>query len=143
MSIYYDDFLKTEGLTVTQYAILVNIGRAAEGVKLTDLAEKMGMERTTLTRNLLPLERAGWVGVKAGADKRARLLVATPKGIRKLNSSYAKWAAAQHQFLEAFGPRNVDSFKALMDRAIGCSRAPAEDTPANPAPQRSTRAHRQ
>jgi DNA-binding MarR family transcriptional regulator len=46
----YDEFLAASGITVTQYALLVRIGRA-DGVSRTALADRLGMEPTTLTRN--------------------------------------------------------------------------------------------
>ena len=118
VSAFYDSFLEPGGLTVSQYAILVNIGRAPDGIQRTALAQKMGMERTTLTRNLSPLERQGWVTGKEGSDKRARMIAVTPKGINKLASSYGRWAAAQKEFLERFGESNAAEWSAQMDQAI-------------------------
>jgi len=54
ISSFYDAALSAADLTITQYAILTNIARAGR-LKLTVLAAKLGMERTTLTRNLRPL----------------------------------------------------------------------------------------
>ena len=118
VSAFYDSFLEPGGLTVTQYAILVNIGRASEGIQRTALAEKMGMERTTLTRNLLPLERQGLVKGKKGLDKRARMIAATPKGIRTLQGSYGRWVAAQTEFLDRFGAADAAEWVGLMERAV-------------------------
>ena len=64
-SAIYDRYLAPVGLTVTQYAILVNIGRA-DRISRTDLADLMGMERTTLTRNLQPLERQSLIKTTTG-----------------------------------------------------------------------------
>ena len=57
------------------------------------------MERTTLTRNLRPLIRAGWVAVAAGEDRRQHLLQLTATGRRKLIRSLPLWEQAQNQFL--------------------------------------------
>ncbi|MEO8127691.1 MAG: MarR family winged helix-turn-helix transcriptional regulator [Bryobacteraceae bacterium] len=122
VSAFYDSFLEPGGLTVTQYAILVNIAREKSGIQRTALASRMGMERTTLTRNLSPLEREGWITGKAGSDKRARMIAATPKGLRKLGSSYPLWAAAQADFLERFGAASAAEWTSLMDRAVGAVR---------------------
>jgi DNA-binding MarR family transcriptional regulator len=124
ISAFYDGFLESEGLTVTQYAILVTIARANEGIQRTALAAKLGMERTTLTRNLSPLEREGLIAAKAGTDKRARMIAVTPQGLRKLRRSYGQWLEAQKKFLEGFGPANVAKWKDLMERAIRATGKP-------------------
>src|ERR1700719_3573846 len=72
LSSLYDTFLSPEGLTITQYSLLANIGRAGE-LSHSVLAEKIGMDRTTLTRNLRPLIRAKWVAVASGKDRRQHL----------------------------------------------------------------------
>ena len=67
VSALYDAFLSSAGLTVTQYALLVSIARE-RGISRTVLAANLEMDRTTLTRNLRPLERDGFVTQKSGAD---------------------------------------------------------------------------
>lgn len=69
ISLVYDEALAPAGVTVTQYALLARIGRTA-GLSRTALAAQLGMERTTLTRNLGPLERAGFVISKPAEDRR-------------------------------------------------------------------------
>ncbi|MDH3474180.1 MAG: MarR family transcriptional regulator, partial [Rhodospirillales bacterium] len=54
----YDQALRPSGLRLTQFSVLANLTRSG-GLSITDLAELLAMERTTLTRNLRPLERAG------------------------------------------------------------------------------------
>src|SRR5438270_611200 len=83
VSTLYDQFLASAGLTVTQYAILVNIARAGT-IHRTQLAAQLGMERTTLTRNLQPLERDGLVTQKPGKDRRELMLSLTAAGRRRL-----------------------------------------------------------
>ena len=58
----YDRALRPSGLRLTQYSVLANVTRAG-GLSITELAERLAMDRTTLTRNLRPLEAAGWVRV--------------------------------------------------------------------------------
>ena len=55
----YDTLLSPEDLTITQYSLLANIERAGQLSHLV-LAGKVGMDRTTLTRNLRPLTRVRW-----------------------------------------------------------------------------------
>ena len=54
LSSLYDTLLSPEDLTITQYSLLANIELAGQ-LSHAALAEKVGMERTTLTRNLRPL----------------------------------------------------------------------------------------
>jgi DNA-binding MarR family transcriptional regulator len=57
LSSLYDTRLSSEDLTITQYSLLADIERAGQ-LSHSVLAEKAGMDRTTLTRNLRPLTRA-------------------------------------------------------------------------------------
>ena len=61
----YDHSLEAAGMTVTQYGVLGHIARF-DGIGIGALAEKLGMDPTTLTRNLRPLERQGFVDDEAG-----------------------------------------------------------------------------
>src|SRR5690349_19240741 len=67
LSAFYDTILSPEGLTITQFSLLASIARAGQLSHMA-LAEKAGMDRTTLTRNLRPLTRAEWVAATAGTD---------------------------------------------------------------------------
>ena len=59
----YDRVLKPAGLKLTQYSVLANLVRNG-ATSITALAERLAMDRTTMTRNLRPLERAGWIVVR-------------------------------------------------------------------------------
>ncbi len=61
----YDRHLAELGLRITQYSLLSNV-RARPGLPMGDLAQRMGMDRSTLTRNLRPLVAAGWVRTGRG-----------------------------------------------------------------------------
>jgi DNA-binding MarR family transcriptional regulator len=113
LSAHYDAILSPEGLTITQYSLIVNIERAGQ-LSHTFLAEKVGMERTTLTRNLRPLIRAGWVAVAAGKDRRQHLLQITETGKRKLIQSLPLWEQAQSQFLSKIGSQSLQELRALL-----------------------------
>src|SRR5260221_2083833 len=83
LSSLYDALLSPEDLTITQYSLLADIERAGQ-LSHAVLAEKVGMDRTTLTRNLRPLTRAKWVTAETGEDRRQRWLQLTAAGRRKL-----------------------------------------------------------
>lgn len=116
VSALYDGFLASAGLTVTQYALLVTIARA-DAVTKTGLAERLGMDRTTLTRNLRPLERDRLVKDNAGADKREHLIELTKEGLSRLDAGYECWKEAQARFAGIFGDSSLRSLNRLLKRA--------------------------
>jgi DNA-binding MarR family transcriptional regulator len=113
LSSLYDTLLSPEGLTITQYSLLANIERAGQ-LSHTVLAEKVGMERTTLTRNLRPLTGAKWVAAATGQDRRQHLLQLTAAGRRKLLRSLPLWEEAQRQFLSQIGSESLQELRALL-----------------------------
>jgi DNA-binding MarR family transcriptional regulator len=112
----YDAVLASEDLTITQYSLLANIARAGQ-LGHTVLAEKVGMERTTLTRNLRPLTRAKLVVTAPGLDRRQHLLRLTAAGKRKLVRSLPLWEEAQRQFLSYIGSESMRDLRALLGSA--------------------------
>jgi DNA-binding MarR family transcriptional regulator len=116
LSSFYDSALAPEDLTITQYSLLANIARAGQ-LSHTVLAEKVGMERTTLTRNLRPLTRAKLIVVATGLDRRQHLLQLTTAGKRKLARSLPLWEEAQRQFLSYIGSKSIKDLRALLGSA--------------------------
>jgi DNA-binding MarR family transcriptional regulator len=116
LSSLYDTLLSPEDLTITQYSLLANIERAGL-LSHTVLAEKVGMERTTLTRNLRPLTRAKWVTAATGKDRRQHLLQLTAAGRRKLVRCLPLWEEAQRQFLSQIGTESLQELRALLTSA--------------------------
>src|SRR6202162_4327917 len=116
LSSLYDTLLSPEDLTITQYSLLANIERAGQ-LSHTVLAEKVGMERTTLTRNLRPLTRAKWVVAATGEDRRQHLLQLTAAGRRKLIRILPLWEEAQRQFLSQIGSQSMRELRALLGSA--------------------------
>ena len=116
LSSLYDAILAPEDLTITQYSLLVNIARAGQ-LSHTVLAEKVGMERTTLTRNLRPLTRAKLVSAVTGLDRRQHLLQLTALGRRKLVRSLPLWEEAQRRFLSHIDSKSIQDLRALLGTA--------------------------
>ena len=113
LSSLYDTLLSPEDLTITQYSLLADIERAGQ-LSHAVLAEKVGMERTTLTRNLRPLTRAKWVTAGIGKDRRQRLLQLTAVGRWKLVRSLPLWEEAQGQFLSQIGTESLQELRTLL-----------------------------
>jgi len=91
---HYEARLRRHGLKATQFSILASLALA--GPKpMGELAELLGLERTTLTRGAALLEEKGWVRAERSDDRRSRPLKLTASGRRKLEAAYPAWKAAQ------------------------------------------------
>jgi DNA-binding MarR family transcriptional regulator len=106
----YDDILRPSGLQVTQFTLLVRIALAGPA-PITQLAEGLVMDRTTLTRNLKPLEKQGLVQVATGEDHRIRWVSLTELGHQALAKALPLWEQAQAQAVNALG---AERFEALL-----------------------------
>jgi len=107
---HYDKHLKTTGLKGTQFTLLNTIfmNPAANIGKLADI---MGLDRTTLNRNLKPLEGKGLIRSGSGKDPRTRTLKLTKEGTKILQNALPYWLEAQSGVLETLDHR----IKRLMD----------------------------
>jgi DNA-binding MarR family transcriptional regulator len=117
----YDVALSAHGLTVTQYAALATLARAADVLPIADLARRLQMDRTTTTRLVAPLLAAGLLarldGRKTRGDGRARPLQLTPKGRRRLASAIPAWRRAQHEVGKLLGARLREMLERTADEA--------------------------
>ncbi len=99
---YYDDALRPSGVLITQFSVLMNVARSGP-LALTQLADLMVMDRTTLTRNLQPLQKEGWLEVKPGQDQRTRVVGLTEQGESALLKAMPYWEQAQERITDRFG----------------------------------------
>lgn len=90
----YDAAFRPINLSSGQFSILAALNQD-ESVSMGALAEILGLERTTLTRNLRPLMEAGLIGSESGDDKRVRAIALTKAGRDKLAMAMPLWATAQ------------------------------------------------
>jgi DNA-binding MarR family transcriptional regulator len=101
----YDAELRGTGLRVTQNALLSVLSRSGE-VRQGDLGAMTFLDETTLTRSLRPLERGGWVALRAGSDRREKLVSITEAGKAKLDQARPAWSKAQERMRRAL-PRGA------------------------------------
>src|SRR5262249_42434334 len=118
----FDRMLDPVGLTTNQFGLLANLfgisARGLDALRVGVFAERMGMDPTTLNRNLKPLEAAGLVGVgTALADKRGRTIHITDAGRVKLIDALPHWREAQAQLDRAIGVEARLALNALLDLA--------------------------
>src|SRR5215475_6127613 len=107
---FYDQSLASSGLRTTQFSILIRL-RLAGPMTINALA----MDRTTLGRNILPLEREGLIDIVSGrADRRSKVLRLTKTGAARLRAARAGWTQAQAKFEAAFGGRRAAGLRALL-----------------------------
>jgi len=114
---FYDVALRPVGLRLTQFSILANLERS-EGLTVTRLSGLLGLERTTLTRNLKPLDTAGWVEIGKGQDNRSRKVALTPRGRAKLAEARPLWRSVEEDFRRAIGPQTAEQLIELLDGAF-------------------------
>lgn len=110
----YDQALRPTGLRVTQFAILKILDRCGP-LPVTRLAAKAALERTTMARNLDPLERRGLVRVTADeADARSRLAELTEEGRAALAVALPHWQRAQDRLSQRVDPDSVQALAAAL-----------------------------
>jgi DNA-binding MarR family transcriptional regulator len=114
----YDSFLKPSGIRATQYTVLSII--AARGpVSVNQLATMLVMDRTTLARDLKPLEREGFIKVSIdSADNRVRLAAITEKGRATLELAQPLWQQAQQHMAKALGEERLLSLINELREAV-------------------------
>jgi DNA-binding MarR family transcriptional regulator len=107
VSRFYDTILKPSGIRGTQFTILRII--AAKGpVSVNQLAKMLVMDRTTLARDLKPLEREGFIKVSIDtADNRVRLVMITEKGREVLEVAQPLWQQAQQRMSKVLGEERL------------------------------------
>lgn len=114
---HYDQYLSQVGLKNTQYALLshvVTLGPIRPG----DLARRMQMDASTLTRNLQLMAAQGWLTVGAGENARSRLVEATVAGTAIRAEGQRAWKAAQLALNERLGVERVLALHELLDASI-------------------------
>jgi DNA-binding MarR family transcriptional regulator len=104
LSSLYDAHLAETGLRGTQLSLLTAIALMGEPA-VSMLAERLGLDRTTMTRNLAPLVREGLIVNAATGDKRVHSVKLTAKGRRTLEHALPLWDAAQARVSRALGER--------------------------------------
>lgn len=112
----YDAALRPAGLRITQFTVMTALAEYGE-VSITDLAESLGMERTTLTRNVRPLEQKGWLKISPEGYRRVRTLTLTASGRRKLEAALPLWEQAQQQMERQLGRQGLRAFNEMLERA--------------------------
>ena len=113
----FDAALVPSGLKATEFTLLVTSRLSGEAT-INELAERMTMDRTTLSRNLKPLVRKGLLEVSPGKDGRTRLVCISPEGERALDEAYPMWQAAQEEVVGALGEERYEALLGDVGRTV-------------------------
>lgn len=127
LSRHYDAELAKVGLKTTQYSLLTHVLRM-EPIAPGELARRMGLDASTLTRNLQPMLAAGWLVQAAGADARSRLVTISAAGRDKQAEAQRHWKAAQQHINALLGNERVASLHALLDDCLAVLQADGDET---------------
>ncbi|WP_043284399.1 MarR family winged helix-turn-helix transcriptional regulator [Reyranella massiliensis] len=113
----YSKHLAPTGLRISQFSLLGFV--TAQGpVTITELADLLATDRTTLTRNLRPLLSSGVVERATAADKRRHELVATPAGRALFKRALPLWAAAEQEVRLAMGTKLTADLHGALERSM-------------------------
>ena len=119
LTVVYDQVMAPTGLRITQYSMLSAVHRlgGAAGLPVSELAELMDMDRTTLTRNLKPLVDQGLARVVADArDARVRRACLSSEGRAALAAARPHWQRAQQEVNRTLGQANVAALHDWLDQ---------------------------
>jgi DNA-binding MarR family transcriptional regulator len=114
---HYDAYVAPTGLKNTQYSLLSHVVLLGP-IRPVDLAQRMRIEASTLTRNLQPLVLQGWVELGPGEDARSRLVTATAAGVAKRVEGQRAWKQAQLALNERLGQARVAALHSLLDDCL-------------------------
>lgn len=104
---HYEASFRGTGLRATQFTLLALLTQTGP-LPLTEMAEKLGLERTSLTRNLRPLEKKGLVKTMAADDQRVRSISITKKGEAAALAALDAWKKAQSTVDEVLRRTGID-----------------------------------
>ncbi|MDO8903479.1 MarR family winged helix-turn-helix transcriptional regulator [Hydrogenophaga sp.] len=114
---HYDRHLAHSGLKTTQYSLLSHVDRLGP-LPPGELARRMDMDASTLSRNLRPLLVAEWVHMGEGVDGRSRVLTITDAGRDLRRQAQRHWKAAQVALNQMLGPATVVALHDLLDQGL-------------------------
>ena len=123
MTQHYDAHLAPSGLRLNQYSLIANLRGGP--LTMSALADRMEMDRTTLTRNLKPLTDAGLIGVAPGDDARSRVVSVTDRGRDAWSRARELWRRAQDEVNSALGATQVAALHAALDESLARLKAGA------------------
>lgn len=125
VTLLYDNAFRSSGLLSTQLGVLHFIYKS-DSIRISHLAKELGMDRTTLTRNLSVLQRQGFIKISSGKDNRTRIVTITNKGRTTIAKAIPLWNDVQNKVKEQMGETlwnelmvNLSQFVKVADQLNG------------------------
>jgi DNA-binding MarR family transcriptional regulator len=114
----YDQHLAPSGLRTTQFSVLAKLKHLGP-MSINALAAELLVDRSTLGRNILPLERDGLIRIEPNAsDARSKELHLTRKGAARVGAALERWAEAQKRFEAAYGKERSTQLRSLLHELV-------------------------
>ena len=113
----YREELRSSGLLPTQFSMLVAMALLGP-VSISYLAEVLVMDRTTLSRNLKPLQRERLIGIEPGEDQRQRIVTLTEQGEERLTHALPMWDQAQARVVKQLGEERYTNLLAELAATV-------------------------
>ena len=114
----YDEALRGIGYTPSQIMILSSI-QELHSANINELADAVCTDRTTLSRNLLPLKKDGLIKPCDCVDRRAKAIMLTDKGRKVLGVASDIWREKHESIEEAIGPQHMIRFIKDLNGILG------------------------
>jgi DNA-binding MarR family transcriptional regulator len=122
----YDEALRPLGIQATQLTLLNAIAMTGDQGTMGRLSGILAMDQTTLSRNLRPLEAAGWARVeRLPADRRVRVARLTAEGERMIADALPLWTQAHARVTAALGEEAAMDLRDRFDAAAAAALSPA------------------
>ena len=121
---FYDRCLAAAGLRTTQYGVLSRLKRQGP-MSINTLAAELVVDRTTLGRNIRPLERDGLIAIESDpSDGRSKILRLTKAGESRFQRAEKHWVEAQKRFERAYGGRQASQLRESLRAVIASDLGP-------------------
>jgi DNA-binding MarR family transcriptional regulator len=120
VSQHYDRALAPTGLRTTQFSILARLMKLGPRT-INELAADLAMDRTTMGRNIRPLERDGLIAISTDPrDRRSRALCVTDEGRERCKAAGERWREAQARFNDVYGTEQALALRQTMAEVLAC-----------------------
>jgi len=118
---YYDAALQHVDLKSNQFIILAAVGYM-KSTNFKNLAEFIGIDQSTLARNLVTMDRQNFVKIRPGKNKREKLISLSRKGKNKLHKAFPHWKKAQTDILDVLGRKRWKNIRGKLSDIVSATR---------------------
>ena len=118
---YYNAGLHDVDLKSNQFIILAAVGYMKE-TNFKNLADFIGIDQSTLVRNIVTVERQSFVKIRPGKNKREKIISLTRKGKNKLHKAFPHWKKAQTDILDLLGRKRWKNIRDELSDVVSATR---------------------